>query len=711
MRTKLSTWRGWLFAIFAAVMLTACDPVADIIAPEQAEAGQPVQFKAQLFEEFQNEDQQGIEYAWDFGDGGAARGPQAQHAYAQAGEYEVTLRVTDPTARQFGQAYISKARIRIVAAGQTAPFKVTVVGQHGQGVAAAKVVVAGQEAVTNGLGVAEWAQVPTGVPVVVQVRAAGHVPQSLVVPSHSGTAQERTTRIQLKALAPAIDITDIAAAGTYAGESLNARMTISASAFVKPDGQRASGPVKVAITPWDITRPEDMDAFPGARMARAADGGTVRLISFGMINVHVEQDGQKLQLAPGQTAEIAMDLPVDHDEKGEPLAVGQKIPLWHFDETQGLWLQEGEGEVVASETAWTGLGVRARVSHFSSWNWDRIQDPSLTPLSARVSCQVPQGNAYVDMPVGKTCLVHVRQTLANGMVLTDDVSVTAGGLLFDRFVPGAAVELSARSHGLLRRGEASVAAMSASITAIPIQLSEEIVVVDNGGVPVIDEAYVPFEILPTAGQYEDVDRAHVTVTKDGVPAALAGWPRLADEIGYTSAGAYVYALTGQGNAGGAFGPGNLSGRVVVQVPILGQVFNPATNNYDFAVIRTETRALDIPRVSYQGMTLVRDASAEPEAQEWFSLWREVGVTKAIDGDAVVSLRFSTYVGEEVSWTGEWRNAPVSSDGRFSLHLSQCSDLPSGTRMTSLEIRVTRPGSSVEETFTTRPFPVRYASCT
>jgi len=41
-----------------------------------------------------------LTYAWTFGDGTAGTGQTASHAYAAAGTYVVTLRVTDPTGQQ-----------------------------------------------------------------------------------------------------------------------------------------------------------------------------------------------------------------------------------------------------------------------------------------------------------------------------------------------------------------------------------------------------------------------------------------------------------------------------------------------------------------------------------------------------------------------------------------------------------------------------------
>ena len=41
----------------------------------------------------------------------------------------------------------------------------------------------------------------------------------------------------------------------------------------------------------------------------------------------------------------------------------QSIPMWHFDEDQGTWVEEGEATLVNGE-------YEATLAHFSFWNYD-----------------------------------------------------------------------------------------------------------------------------------------------------------------------------------------------------------------------------------------------------------------------------------------------------------------------------------------------------
>jgi PKD repeat protein len=61
-------------------------------APPDPEAGKPVRF---LADESSDGDGELREIWWDFGDGAAAEGREASHAYREAGTYEVTLTVSD----------------------------------------------------------------------------------------------------------------------------------------------------------------------------------------------------------------------------------------------------------------------------------------------------------------------------------------------------------------------------------------------------------------------------------------------------------------------------------------------------------------------------------------------------------------------------------------------------------------------------------------
>ncbi|MEI9809360.1 MAG: hypothetical protein WDO16_16645 [Bacteroidota bacterium] len=61
-----------------------------------------------------------------------------------------------------------------------------------------------------------------------------------------------------------------------------------------------------------------------------------------------DEAGNKLQVAPGKT--VSMEMPA-------PAGSNNEIPLWHFNETYGLWIQAG----IATKN---GNVFVAEVNHF-----------------------------------------------------------------------------------------------------------------------------------------------------------------------------------------------------------------------------------------------------------------------------------------------------------------------------------------------------------
>ena len=87
------------------------------------------------------------------------------------------------------------------------------------------------------------------------------------------------------------------------------------------------------------------------------------LRTFGMVAVELEgASGEKLNLATGKTATITMPVPASL-----AATAPATIPLWFFDETNGLWKEEG----VATKQGSNYVGT---VSHFSWWNCDVPND-------------------------------------------------------------------------------------------------------------------------------------------------------------------------------------------------------------------------------------------------------------------------------------------------------------------------------------------------
>ncbi len=114
-----SLW-AWLAAFVLTLLLAACGPAANIVAPESASAGVEVSFDVELPPDSQPDTASKPEYTWDFGDGNTATGLHATHAYAQPGQYKVTLKVKYSGNGQENQAYETSVSITIYPAQTSA---------------------------------------------------------------------------------------------------------------------------------------------------------------------------------------------------------------------------------------------------------------------------------------------------------------------------------------------------------------------------------------------------------------------------------------------------------------------------------------------------------------------------------------------------------------------------------------------------------------
>ena len=267
---------------------------------------------------------------------------------------------------------------------------------------------------------------------VVQAQAEGYVMQALPFTSdHDGVQTLRLTPVKHD-----IAVTDIEAARTLSGLDLNTRITFPANAFVTEDGEPATGTANLQITPWNINS-DELTAMPGNGQAVDAMGDATELISAGMITVDIyNTNGDYLQLADGVTAELQMDLPFD-SINGEALSVGSTIPLWHFDESQGLWVEDAErvGEVIESATSPTGLAVYAEVDHFSTWNWDfKFESGG----SIHVECRLPDNDSV-------PCAVIAEVTLDDGSALTKSTQLPIGGATIINMPTSATINWTATS--------------------------------------------------------------------------------------------------------------------------------------------------------------------------------------------------------------------------------------------------------------------------
>ncbi len=748
-----SMLRIWLLTLLAAFSLTGCISIADIIAPATAEVGTPVQIKAQVLSGVDVDPAQ-LSYQWNFGDGATGTGASTTHVYQTTGEFRINLTVVDAD----GNSYPSKEIIIQVQpfTGTLVPISVRVYdatlsnSRQAAGPVVlqdATVTVAGQSKQTDEAGgalfnITQPAQAPVAI-----ISKPGFITQAVTVPN--GNALERGVVVQLKQQIAAVQIADVSEAQTVHAEDpfINtqaAKVVLPEQAFVNAAGEPVSGAATAHITPWNITNPADMAAFPGDRKAYGGSAGVVQLISFGMLTIDFEQGGQKLQLAPGKTAEISMDLPIDAELDGRAINVGDTIPLWHFNEARGLWEREGTGMVVVSDTSYTGLAVKATVSHFSSWNWDKVQDPVATAISRQVRCVVPDAMG-VNQPIASNdvCVIQVSQTLPNGTVLTDSLTVPPTGSVFANFVSTANVNFSAEALLGGRRGTAAWQVNASEVdTAFDIALTQELVItVVPGDVPVVVEQTPKLDFHISLNEFPNFsvrpqDMKWWVKGADGTLAELPFKPYLKQvyeiDDGIPETLDYGYQVIGGGNAAGATMLGTLSGSLVAEMPV--DKYGPLTNG-QWGVIETAFKTFELPPIApqiYSGPTLIRVPNDSVNDINGvygltFALWDEVGVSSPVKSDSIVEVSVMTVDG---GWTSAftpwlstinpyWISHPndfpngtptIQFKPYFTLNWDQCNETGLsiyGAHKVVMRVRVTDPVTLEQKIYISKPILIDF----
>jgi hypothetical protein len=170
-------------------------------------------------------------------------------------------------------------------------------------------------------------------------------------------------RVRIRLLERTIVSSFAASQGGVAQLDDDLTVTFPANGFVDLNGNTYSGNVDVAAVYLDPTDPQLAEIMPGNLYALNADNEEQILQTFGMAGVELTGDqGQELQIADGQKAELRMQVP------GALLAdAPASIPLWHFDEEEGIWMEEGSASLIGNEYV-------GQVAHFSFWNCDVPSD-------------------------------------------------------------------------------------------------------------------------------------------------------------------------------------------------------------------------------------------------------------------------------------------------------------------------------------------------
>jgi hypothetical protein len=163
--------------------------------------------------------------------------------------------------------------------------------------------------------------------------------------------------------------------GGKASLANGSEVQLPANALVDASGDPYTGPVNMSVRYLDPSKPDFGMLVPGGDMlAQRTDESTSVLYSYGILRVKLTgNDGEDLQVAPGKSATLVMDIP----DKQLPSAPAT-IPLWYFHEEKGVWIEEGS----ATKQGDKYIGT---VKHFTDWNCD-VPESAATIIGRLVDC-------------------------------------------------------------------------------------------------------------------------------------------------------------------------------------------------------------------------------------------------------------------------------------------------------------------------------------
>lgn len=186
----------------------------------------------------------------------------------------------------------------------------------------------------------------------------------------------------------------------------NVLLAFPSNSVMLKDGGAYEGEVNVAAKYLNPTDENIAEIMPGDLLGIAETGEEMVLATYGMMAVELTgANGEALQIAEDKEVEMLMTLP-DALIGSAPAT----IPLWYFDEVEGIWKEEGEAVL-------DGGVYRGVVTHFSFWNCD---DPyTLVKMKGQVVDE--NGNPLPDITVRVEILGATTNNIGYGRTNEDGV--------------------------------------------------------------------------------------------------------------------------------------------------------------------------------------------------------------------------------------------------------------------------------------------------
>lgn len=182
--------------------------------------------------------------------------------------------------------------------------------------------------------------------------------------------------------------------------------------------------------------PDDEDfanMMPGGDLAALNESSEpVQLVSYGMVCVNLTAGGERVQLADGKPATLTFPVP----DKFDGSEIPAEIPLWSFDEDQGLWIYEGVATYDPIANVYVG-----QVTHFSWVNLDYPQSRATLIVNVTDSAGNVIPNQAVDIDGQKTCFTNVNGSFECFVPINTDFYVTVRSSDYSNYSPEIKVDV------------------------------------------------------------------------------------------------------------------------------------------------------------------------------------------------------------------------------------------------------------------------------
>jgi hypothetical protein len=238
------------------------------------------------------------------------------------------------------------------------------------------IVVSGDGYLTTGKTISLSSTAPIDVPLYI-VKMATAADGTIVDPPAgvSGLVREdisasggKVTEV-LKLDAPVADETG----AVVGGSTLEVPTTVT---LMGADGTPAAdGPVKASVVSFSAAAPDSLASFPGG-FAVDVDGsgagtGSGVFVSGGFAAFNLtDSTGKPIKkFSAPITATMTLPAGIVNETTGEPVKVGEALPLYSYEESTGKWSKEIDGTVTA-QNADGSFVFSFQTTHLSYWNMD-----------------------------------------------------------------------------------------------------------------------------------------------------------------------------------------------------------------------------------------------------------------------------------------------------------------------------------------------------